>query len=154
MKKITAIIAFVLYLNVCWSQDVNILKQKIVELQIKVDSLQKVIDHLKVINTKSTFNIKYEVESEDKTTDFLITFWDKDGKVTGNWFRSGWKYIFTTSDINQQLFIKANAGYPSKKKVTLNIYVEDKLVKSDTQFLKGQMDGPSCQVILSDLVQK
>lgn len=156
MKKIIILIICLSGFNYSYCQDVKILQAKIDGLEKRIENLEKMIKDLRQsqvgsTDIKSPHNIKYELFSEDKSTDFLITYWDKDGKTETGWFKSGWKYLFSTLDLNQQIIVQAKPGIVSKKDVTVNVFVDNKLIKTDTKRMYSQMDGPSCQVFLTDL---
>jgi predicted membrane GTPase involved in stress response len=144
--------------NTSFSQDTKKVNEKIIELEKRILVLENKIDEISkqplLVNSSltKTFNIKYEIDSEDKNTEFLIAYWDKDGQPRGAWARSGWKLAFSTTDINQNIQIQGKPFAKDTKKLTVKIYVNDKLIKSESKELKfTSIEGPYCQVILSEL---
>lgn len=158
MFKTIILLFAILISNPCFSQDLKKPNARIVELEKRVAILEKKLSSLAVSSLKSatlaqkTFNIKYELESEDKDSEFLIMYWDKEGQPRGAWAKSGWKLAFATSDISQNIQIQGKPSGKDTKKLTVKIYVDNKLVKSDSKELKlASTDGPYCQVLLSEL---
>jgi hypothetical protein len=133
--------------NTSFSQDTKKVNEKIIELEKRILVLENKIDEISkqplLVNSSltKTFNIKYE-----------IAYWDKDGQPRGAWARSGWKLAFSTTDINQNIQIQGKPFAKDTKKLTVKIYVNDKLIKSESKELKfTSIEGPYCQVILSEL---
>jgi hypothetical protein len=156
-KHLMFLLGVIIWSN-CFPQDIKILKDKMIELEKRILVLEKKIDDMNKQSSlvaqseKKAFNIKYEIESEDKDTEFLIMYWDKDGQPRGAWAKSGWKFAFLTTDINQNIQIQGKPSGKATKKLTVKIFVNDKLIKSDSKELKlASTDGPYCQVLLSEL---
>lgn len=158
MHKIILFALVFITCNNCFSQDlkktndkVADLEKRIILLERKIDSIIKQSSQAPIID-KKLFNIKYELESEDKETEFLIMYWDKDGQPRGAWAKSGWKFLFSTTDANQNIQIQGKPSGKTTRKLTVKIYVDNKLIKSDSKEIKlTTTDGPYCQVILNEL---
>lgn len=100
--------------------------------------------------TKKEYSIKYEVLTK-KGEKVNIGFFDKDGKNAGTTASEQWTYSFTTKDKSQNinLFIQRVESGMKKVWVKVNIYVNDKLVKSVEEKFMGV--GPTIQVNLQDI---
>lgn len=100
--------------------------------------------------TKKEYSIKYEVLTK-KGEKVNIGFFDKDGKNAGTTASEQWTYSFTTKDKNQNinLFIQRIESGMKKVWVKVNIYVNDKLLKSVEE--KFMINGPTVQVNLNDI---
>lgn len=99
---------------------------------------------------KKEYSIKYEVLTK-KGEKVNIGFFDKDGKNAGVTASEQWTYSFITYDKNQNvnLFIQRVESGMKKVWVKVNIYVNDKLIKSVEEKFMGV--GPTVQVNLQDI---
>ena len=99
---------------------------------------------------KKEYLVKYEVLTK-KGVKVNIGFFDKDNKNAGMIVSEQWTYSFATKDKNQNvnLFVMRTQDGLKKVWVKVNIYVNDKLVKSiEDKFMDV---GPTVQFNLNDL---
>lgn len=152
MKHLSILFSLLFLTKIIYAQNSKDISERVKVLELRVNALEKELilnKDNKSPNANGLFDIRYELECEDVTTEILITYYDKEGKPTSGWFKSGWKYMFKTTDIYQQILIQAKAGIIPKKPVTVKIYVNNNLTKSETKKVLS-LDGPSCQVNLVD----
>jgi hypothetical protein len=104
--------------------------------------------------TKKEYLIKYEVLTKPGQK-ILVSYFDRDEKNAGATASESWTYSFTTTNKNHNLQISTVGGESGRTKggakvwVKINIYVNDKLVKSKEEKVLGL--GPTVQVNLNEI---
>ena len=150
MKKNLMTFAMFLFTVIAYSQNLTattkdgrtvILKEnKTWEFSDKKEDKRKITLEFTSKNTKKQFQVVYDAP-DSKMVD--------SGNMIGGFYNSGWKKsIFLTNEqMENQITLKVGKIGMGSETVTLNIYIDDKLVKTVTEKAKNLIQSPATLTI-------
>lgn len=102
---------------------------------------------------KITFEVKWDNQKEQMMAMHNST---ENNLQQGIFIDSGWRHIYRTTDTENPLMIKVGTIKPNKKeKITVNLYINDKLVETKTEKVGWFMDKPlTLMTYISDIKDK
>lgn len=147
MKKISSYI-FLLITASVYSQNQNAIMengQKVIlrsdktwEYQSEKELKKKITLEFTAKDLKKQFQVVYDALDNNMVNS---------GSQVGGFYNSGWKKSMFVEKMENQITFKVANMSTGTETVTLNIYVDDKLVKTITEKAKSLMQGPATLTI-------
>ena len=161
MKKHVFMLVFLFFAQLCNCQDLRKLQERITILEDSIALLKREnADLIKQLNNNAvkpdaakknvSRQIKFEAIPTDKKSRYAVHYLDKDEKSLSLFVTGDWNFVFETNNSIQNLQLKAYSVGIFGDKVTVNIYVDGKLVKTDSKKL-DRTGGPDVLINLSDV---
>ncbi len=117
---------------------VTLKSDKTWEYSDKKEEKTKITLEFTAKDVKKQFQVIYDVPDSNMV---------ESGNQISGFYNSGWKKSIYVDKMENQVTLKVAVMVPGTETVTLNIYVNDKLVKTTTEKAKNLIQGPATLTI-------